>query len=84
MIKTDIFRYKNCRFCKENCKLQKMHKTTHVHNLCEPSGILEDFVHKGAFSVLPVPRRHLHCARADQGGNQRCEICGGWEVAVMP
>ena len=60
MIKTDIFRYKSCRLSKENCKLQKMHKTTHVHNLCGPSGILEDFVHKGAFSVLPVPRRHLH------------------------
>ena len=44
-----------------------MHKTSFVHDKSVPSGILEDFGRKGAFSVHPIPHRHLPRVRGDQG-----------------
>ena len=59
-----------------------MHKTSFVHDKSVPSGILEDFGRKGAFSVHPMPYRHLPRVRGDQGGNQRCEVCGVGELRM--
>lgn len=55
-----MFRYETCRFCKQNCKLQKMCNGSGLHTSGEGAGFVEDFGGAGALMEASASSQMQH------------------------